>query len=202
MARSIALVVALALCACAPETDRDLYPVGHPGAVAFANQTGMPVSLAGCSHFDYEQRIDGDWVSQGPATVCVWEGFAQPVPPGETVSEAVDTSRPGTWRLRYPVGVGCSEAAPLDEAHCTAVVTVTSNVFTVEDAGCAIGGCSSQLCGEKAFIDRIATTCEWWPHYACYLEARCGRFGPGGACAWEQAPELLACLADPPQPGW
>lgn len=193
--------VALVLAACSPATDRTQYPLGHPGAVTFTNPTRATVYLAGCSHFDYEQRIAGAWVPQGPAAVCVWEGLAQPVPPGGAVREPLDTSRPGTWRLRYAVGLGCRETAPLDPAHCTGIVSVTSNAFEVDDAGCAIGGCSGQLCGERGWVESVATTCEWRPAYACYRAARCGRFGPGGACAWEPTPELLACLADPP-PGW
>lgn len=192
---------ALLLGACVPETSREQYPLGYPGAVTFTNQTGATVYLAGCSHFDYEQRIDGAWIPQGPAAVCVWEGLAQSVPPGGVVREPIDTSRPGTWRLRYPVGIGCRETAPLDAAHCARIASVTSNTYEVDDAGCAIGGCSGQLCGERAWIESVATTCEWLPAYACYRDARCGRFGPGGACAWEPTPELAACLADPPPGG-
>ncbi|MBM4371770.1 MAG: hypothetical protein FJ098_08955 [Deltaproteobacteria bacterium] len=56
---------------------------------------------------------------------------------------------------------------------------------------CKPTGCSGQLCA----AEDIATTCEWMDHYACFQEANCGPFGPGGACAWEHTPELSACLA-------
>ena len=199
----VPICAALLLGACAPETDRLHYPDGLPGWVTFRNPTDATLYLAGCSHFDYEQRIDGAWESQEPATVCVWEGFAEPVPPGGVVIDEIDTSRPGIWRLRYPVGLDCDEAAPLAEGNCLAVVELTSNAFRSDASGCAIGGCSGQLCGEREEIEQIVTTCEWLPHYACFRDARCGRFGPDSACGWEQTPELLACLEEngsPPAP--
>jgi hypothetical protein len=188
---------ALLASACA-ETDRDSYRTGETGSVSFRNGSAVPVYLGGCSSFDYEKRIDGKWVAQGPGAVCVWEGFARPVPPGGVVTEPFEVREAGTWRLRYPVGVGCSETAPLGEAACRELVSVESNPFEVLDSGCVVTGCSGQICADRHW----ASTCEWLPRYACFRDARCGRFGPGGACGWEQTPELLACLADPPQPGW
>jgi hypothetical protein len=94
--------------------------------VTFRNPTDATLYLGGCSHFDYEQRVDGAWLPRGAVTVCVWEGLAEPVPPGGVVIDAIDTSRPGIWRLRYPVGFGCDEAAPLAEANCVALVELTS----------------------------------------------------------------------------
>ena len=198
----VLLASAGCIVACAPATDRPHYPDGLPGWVTFRNPTDATLYLGGCSHFDYEQRVDGAWLPQGPATVCVWEGLAEPVPPGGVVIDAIDTSRPGIWRLRFPVGFGCDEAAPLAEANCVALVELTSNAFRSDASGCAIGGCSGQLCGEREEIEQTATTCEWLPHYACFRDARCGRFGPDGGCGWEQTPELLACLEEkgPPPP--
>jgi hypothetical protein len=199
---SALLAVALLLAGCTAETHRDQYPVGQPGQVAFRNETGMPLYLAGCSRFDYEEQVAGEWVTRDPENVCVWEGFAEPVTPGRFVTDALDTQRtPGTWRVRYQVGVACREDEPLAEAHCAELLTVASNAFEVSGEGCAIGGCSSQLCGEKATIHGIGTTCEWLPQYGCFRSARCGRFGPAGECTWELTPELLACLSDALQDG-
>ncbi len=189
----------LLLLACTPETDRDHYGVGESGVVRFENATRATLYLAGCSHFEYEQQIDGAWVSQGPDAVCVWEGFAEPVAPGAVVRDPITARAPGTWRLRYPVGVDCATATPLSREHCRAVWHVASNPFEVHEASCIVTGCSGQLCADEP----LATTCEWLPQYACYRDARCGRFGPGGACAWEPTPELAACLeessAQPPR---
>lgn len=201
--RSLACLCAAFLALACAETDRDHYPAGAPGTVTFHNHTKVPLYLGGCGHFDYEKRVGSAWVSQGPDVVCVWEGLAQPIPPRGTVSEPIETREPGTWRLRYRVGLGCSDQAPLGEGACSLVTAVVSEEFVVEDSGCAIGGCSGQACGEWEFIEGFATTCEWFPRYACYREARCGRFGPGGACGWEETPELLACLDENPfPPGW
>jgi len=194
---SIAFLCAALLAVACAETDRDSYPAGETGTVRFVNSARIPLYLAGCSHFDQEKQVGSRWVSQGPAAVCVWEGFAQPVPPGGVVTESFAAREPGTWRLRYQVGVGCSETAPLREGDCKAVVEVESNEFEVLGSGCVVSGCSGQICADQVW----ASTCEWLPPYACFRTARCGNFGPGGSCAWEQTPELLACLADPPQAG-
>ncbi|MEB2343600.1 MAG: hypothetical protein OZ948_02540 [Deltaproteobacteria bacterium] len=196
--RSLALLAAVLVAAACAETDRGSYPAGASGSVEFRNATRVPLYLAGCSHFEYEKQVGERWVSQGPAVVCVWEGFAQEVAPGAAVTEPIEAREPGRWRLRYPVGIGCSRHAPLSEAACRAVGSITSNEFEVLDSGCVVSGCSGQICAERPY----ATTCEWRPEYACYREARCGRYGPGDTCAWEPTPELLACLADPPALGW
>lgn len=191
---SCAVLLALA---CA-ETDRESYPLGQPGQVEFRNLFRATLYLGGCSHFDYEKRVGDEWRSEGPSVACVWEGFARPVAPGAVVTEPIEAREPGIWRLRYQVGIGCSSTAPLSESDCRSLATITSNEFEVVDSDCVVSGCSGQVCAHRP----IATTCEWQPGYACYRAARCGRFGPGGACGWQQSPELLACLAEPPQPGW
>jgi len=66
------------------------------------------------------------------------------------------------------------------------------------EGGCAIAGCSSQLCVEGVESD-IVTTCEFRPEYACYQAARCERQATG-RCDWAQTPELIACLQNPPDP--
>ena len=180
------------LAACAPETDRDRYEVGESGVATFHNQLGVTLYLGGCGHFDYEKRIGDAWVSQGPDTVCVWAGFADPVPPGDVVVDPIRAREPGTWRLRYQIGAGCSESAPLGVVHCAVIDEIASNEFEVSESECVVGGCSGQFCAEEP----LASTCEWLPYYACFREARCGRFGPAGSCGWERTPELAACLAE------
>lgn len=180
------------LLACTAQTDRDHYAAGETGIVAFENLADDTVYLGGCSHFDYEKQIDGKWVSQGPDIACVWEGFAEPVPPGASVVDPILAREPGTWRLRYPIGVDCATATPLSERHCRDVGAIVSNPFEVHASDCVVTGCSGQLCAEEP----VASTCEWLPQYACYQSARCGRFGAGGSCAWEPTPALVACLEE------
>lgn len=200
LSAAFAGLCAVLLLACSPpRTDREHYPRGDVGQVTLHNDTGATIWLAGCSRFEYQQQVGDEWVSRDPERVCVWEGFAEPLTPDAFATDALDTDRaPGVWRVRYPVGLECRADAPLAEAHCAALVEVASHPFEIGEGGCAIGGCSGQLCVERG--GEWVSTCEFLPQYACYRKARCGRFGPGGSCAWEPTPELAACLADPP--GW
>jgi hypothetical protein len=195
----MAMVIGTALLlACMPETDREHYAAGESGVATFENTTLATLYLGGCSHFDYEKQIGDAWVSQGPDVVCVWEGFAKSVLPGAVVTDPIQAREPGTWRLRYPVGIDCSVTTPLREEHCRAIGHVTSNPFEVHECGCVVSGCSGQICAEEP----MASTCEWLPQYACYRDARCGRFGPDGSCAWQPTPELAACLEEAGASPW
>lgn len=64
----------------------------------------------------------------------------------------------------------------------------------VVGAGCAIGGCSNQLCGEAGEIENVATTCEYREAYACYRSASCVQ-QTSGKCGWTETPELRTCLS-------
>jgi eight-cysteine-cluster-containing protein len=190
--RSIAWALAAAglLVACMPATDRDRYAAGDTGTATLRNRLATTLCLGGCGHFEYEKRSGQQWVSQGSDVVCVWEGFAVPVPPEGVVVDPITAREPGTWRLRYPVGVGCSETEPL--SRCGLVKEVVSNEFEVVENGCMATGCSAEVCAEAP----VATPCVWLPAYACYRDAHCGRFGLDGACAWQATPELAACLEE------
>lgn len=183
-------VAAALLAACAPATDRDRYEVGETGSVTLRNHLASEtLYLGGCGHFEYEKRVGQAWVPQGADAVCVWEGLAEPLAPGAAVVDPIVAREPGTWRLRFPVGLGCSDAEPL--SRCASIEAMHSNPFEVVEGGCVVTGCSGQLCAEEPLV----TTCEWLPHYACYRSARCGRFGADGSCGWESTSELAACLA-------
>jgi hypothetical protein len=199
--RSIACLLAACglVVACRPTTDRARYEPGETGSATFQNPLSTPVHLGGCGHFEYERRVGDAWVGQGSDIACIWEGFAEPVAPGGVVVDPLVAREPGRWRLRYAVGLGCSERQPL--SACPVIEEITSAPFEVVASGCVVTGCSSHVCAE----DHVATTCEWLPHYACYRDARCGRFGPGGRCAWEPTAELALCIDEqggplPPPP--
>ncbi len=118
-----AVLLAAALSACAPETDRERYEVGESGVVTFRNamrKTALPGRLRPLRLRAAHRRRVG---LAGTATrVCVWEGFAEPVAPAGVVTDPIHARAPGTWRLRYPVGFGCSESAPLGDGHCARIV--------------------------------------------------------------------------------
>ncbi|MFZ2556215.1 MAG: hypothetical protein WAZ27_03060 [Minisyncoccia bacterium] len=63
--------------------------------------------------------------------------------------------------------------------------------------GCAVAGCSSQLCVSAKEASTIMTTCEFRAEYACYQEASCEPQADG-KCGWTKTPTLTQCLANPP----
>ncbi|MEK7509876.1 MAG: hypothetical protein AAB605_04145 [Patescibacteria group bacterium] len=63
--------------------------------------------------------------------------------------------------------------------------------------GCAVAGCSGQLCVSADEAGTIVTTCEYRAEYACYREASCEPQADG-KCGWTQTSDLQRCLANPP----
>lgn len=63
--------------------------------------------------------------------------------------------------------------------------------------GCAVAGCSGQLCVSADEAGDIVTTCEYRAEYACYKESSCEK-QQNGTCGWTQTAELTACLKNPP----
>ena len=61
--------------------------------------------------------------------------------------------------------------------------------------GCAVAGCSGQLCVSADEAGDVITTCEFKPEYACYREASCEPHADG-VCGWTLTPELKQCVAD------
>lgn len=54
---------------------------------------------------------------------------------------------------------------------------------------CVVSGCSSHICAEEKMI----TTCEFRPEYACYRKAQCAR-QTDGRCGWTRTAQLNRCL--------
>jgi len=172
-ALTLALVAVLAS-ACA-ETDRDRYVAGDAAVAVLHNWLGQPVFLDGCIDFAFEVLEDGRWVYAGQPIQCVWEGLARPVAPGEVhASRFQAPGRAGTWRLRYPIGLGCSDANPLGEDHCEALTSVATPAFRVT------GLCDERACGPALGMPNVL--CEdgsvGGPTGRC-LEL------PDGGCGWE-----------------
>ena len=63
--------------------------------------------------------------------------------------------------------------------------------------GCAVAGCSGQLCVSAEDASEVVTTCEFRAEYACYRKASCEPQA-NGKCGWTQTSELKRCLASPP----
>lgn len=63
--------------------------------------------------------------------------------------------------------------------------------------GCAVAGCSGQVCVSAGEAADTITDCEFRAEYACFQEASCEPQADG-KCGWTQTPELKKCLANPP----
>ncbi len=61
-------------------------------------------------------------------------------------------------------------------------------------AGCAIGGCSGEVCSDVS-SDPIVSACIYKEEFACYKTARCEKQA-GGTCGWTRTDALMTCLAN------
>lgn len=71
----------------------------------------------------------------------------------------------------------------------------TSSPVSSVGPGCAVGGCSSQICGEAGEVEDMASTCEYREEYACYQVARCEKQSTG-SCGWTETDEYNQCMAN------
>jgi uncharacterized protein YndB with AHSA1/START domain len=171
----ISLLALVAVPGCHAAVDRDHYAAGEEGVSVFTNDSQIPAWLAGCSPFNFEQRIDGQWEDRGPPFVCVWEGIAVPVAPGERVESRFSApGRSGLWRLHYPVGLNCE--ADLPQSACEDIFSVRTKPFTVE----------REPCPPETFECRFVPAA---PNYLCPDGEHIG--GPSGVCTRD--PESGVC---------
>lgn len=70
----------------------------------------------------------------------------------------------------------------------------TPSTQPLSKSGCAVGGCSGQLCIEASEIAKGGgmSTCEYREEYACYKQSLCER-QPSGQCGWTKTPEFETC---------
>ncbi|HWO07798.1 MAG TPA: hypothetical protein VNM40_04455 [Candidatus Paceibacterota bacterium] len=73
-----------------------------------------------------------------------------------------------------------------------------SSESPISSNGCAVAGCSGQLCVSAEEAATVVTTCEFRAEYACYRDAACERQA-SGQCGWTQTETLQRCLANPPE---
>jgi len=66
--------------------------------------------------------------------------------------------------------------------------------------GCALAGCSSQLCVEGDEAADIITTCEFRPEYACYQQYGLCERQATEQCGWTETTELEQCIAEEETP--
>ena len=80
----------------------------------------------------------------------------------------------------YPTGCG--------PANCDAPIGECGEPEPVEP--CVIGGCNGEICADQPMF----SPCIALPQFACYDDAECGHFGPGGECGWKPTDALTSCL--------
>lgn len=185
----IALALALGLLpGCWAETDRRAYEVDDLGVVTFSNGSSETLWFGGCSPHAQERWDGAAWVDEGPDWQCVWEGPAQPLAGRQSRRDGFQARSPGTWRLAFRVGHGCTAGAPLAEDACQRIETVHSNRFQVEASA------AEQAC--------LATGGTWDPlscgHYACGQRPLCLAIIPGCNCGPSSVfVEGAGCVAAP-----
>jgi hypothetical protein len=150
------------------ETDGVEYQVGEEGLTTlhndhtrrqcrsrrgFPKRCNEPIYLPGCETFSYE-RMDGEqWVNMGPDVVCVWEGIVRPLAAGTALASPFVATEEGVWRLRYSIGLDCTEGVPMSEADCSSMKSVYTPAFSVVPAEDWLGEgeeCGADVEGECA----------------------------------------------------
>ena len=172
----VLVLLAIGVGAGCAEVDRDRYVVGDSGTTRFTNPLRDSVYLEGCSAFGYQKLEGRRWTDRGPDVVCVWEGFARPIRPHESLeSPFTAPDEAGLWRLSYPVGLGCREDAPLSHENCDWVDAVPTFPFEV------VGLCAEEECGPALGMPN--TLCPDGS-FAGPTD-RCLRDLETGSCGWE-----------------
>lgn len=105
--------------------------------------------------------------------------------PGRTISNFDECATAG-----YPI----MESYPRQcRANNQLFVEKVTTPTPINSKGCAVAGCSGQLCVDADKANDIVTTCEYRAEYACYKEVACERQADG-QCGWTPTPSLQACL--------
>ena len=161
-------------------TDQTVYVAGAPGHSTFHNPAVRPMTssthirqapsvfLSGCAPFVTERSLDGVWVELGPPFVCVWEGIAVEVAPGESVVTPFQApTETGLYRHRYDYGVACEPDLPLSQAGCDSTESTATPGFEVErelcdptEFGCRfVPGAPNFLCSDGIHFGGPAAEC-------------------------------------------
>jgi eight-cysteine-cluster-containing protein len=97
----------------------------------------------------------------------------------------------------YPIMESYPEQCRTSDGRTFVRDVSSSDGLGLQANGCAVAGCSGQLCVSAEEAGDIVTTCEFRAEYACYREASCEPQADG-QCGWTETPELKKCLANPP----
>ncbi len=91
----------------------------------------------------------------------------------------------------------CTSVVPLEpEETPPEPLDVPAQLACDTDLDCGTGGCSGQICGNKAYAEGSITTCEFQPIYGCYQQTSCSCVNNG--CRWLETDAYKQCLAEIP----
>ncbi len=123
-----------------------------------------------------------------PNVVCVWAGELSPLfsVSGGSVGDTAKQIQLGTSTAKQVATNGYVFTLN-DATDTSATITITKQVAA---DNCHIGGCSSEICSDKA---DMVSSCIYKSEYSCYKMATCAK-QKDGQCGWTQTPELTACL--------
>jgi hypothetical protein len=208
---AILALLALGAAACSAQTDRASYAPGQQGISTFSNASDVTAFVDGCSAFVQERLVGNAFVSDGPERLCLVAAPATAVPPASSLDDLFTARQPGTWRLSYAVGLGCTPGRPLSAQSCQQLNTVVTNSFEVQADGRGLcertGGrfdpqsCGDYVCGVRPLCQAVIPGCDCGP-FATFVEGmgcvsdascsvQCGGFA-GFPC-----PQGSACLDRP-----
>ena len=97
----------------------DFYQPFEELSPVWYNFTNAPIFLEGCTTYSLEVFKDDEWVNLGPPAVCVWEGVAKKVEPGEAFQAmGMPLPEPEGWydslyRVRGGYWSGCEAGQPI-----------------------------------------------------------------------------------------
>lgn len=113
-------------------TDKLIYNSNEDVKVILKNNSTRPLFLAGCSPFLIANKTDSGWVMR-PLYICVWEGFAKKVKPGEHYVETFSAaSFVGRHKMFTTIYWECKDGLPISQAQCGDEQTISSPEFYIK----------------------------------------------------------------------
>lgn len=172
----------------------------HPNTAAIAVIVGASIAIAVGTVAGYGLGYDRGWMRAlhviqkggGDTPSRVPSNFEECAQAGYRVMESYPRQCRTASGALFVETITDIRVPPIEPAPPAIPEPVEPRVGRIS-GGCAIGGCSAQVCGEAG--EDLVSTCEFRPEYACYNSARCERQG-NGQCGWTESAELTTCLLE------
>ncbi|HEY4527393.1 MAG TPA: hypothetical protein VJK53_06160 [Candidatus Paceibacterota bacterium] len=150
------------------------------GTIAFVLLSNKQVDVAAISNFQE----------------CADAGY--PIMPARTTNEVQSGGESYPEQCATPDGrTFINETSRIPPPETVSGETSNPGTGPIVANGCAVAGCSMQLCVSVGEAANVVSTCEYKAEYACYKQALCEP-QQNGKCGWTETAELKACLQNPP----